>query len=173
MPHSISTPRDFSFKRTVLSHGWAELPPFSVDRDTWTLKRVLDLDQSPPVTVTINGTRRALLIRTSRPLGQRATKRVERQVRHMLRLDDDLRGFYRTMSTAPDFAWITEQGAGRLLRSPTVFEDLVKMICTTNCSWSLTEKMVKGLVQNLGREASDGGKTFPTPEAMARRPLRF
>jgi 3-methyladenine DNA glycosylase/8-oxoguanine DNA glycosylase len=47
------------------------------------------------------------------------------------------------------------------------------MICTTNCSWSLTEKMVTGLVQNLGREASDGRRTFPTPEAMALMPLKF
>ena len=60
-----------------------------------------------------------------------------------------------------------------MLRSPTVFEDLVKMICTTNCSWALTEKMVTGLVQNLGREANDGRRTFPTPEAMALMPLKF
>jgi N-glycosylase/DNA lyase len=60
-----------------------------------------------------------------------------------------------------------------MLRSPTVFEDLVKMICTTNCSWALTQKMVTGLVQNLGREAKDGRRTFPTPEAMALMPLKF
>jgi len=54
-----------------------------------------------------------------------------------------------------------------------VFEDLVKMICTTNCSWSLTEKMVTGLVQNLGRESDDGRKTFPTAEAMALMPEKF
>ena len=60
-----------------------------------------------------------------------------------------------------------------MLRSPTVFEDLVKMICTTNCSWALTQKMVTGLVQNLGREAKDGRRTFPTPEAMALMPEKF
>ena len=48
-----------------------------------------------------------------------------------------------------------------MLRSPTVFEDLVKMICTTNCSWALTEKMVTGLVENLGRETNDGRRSFP------------
>mgnify|MGYP003694276423 CR=1 FL=1 len=72
-----------------------------------------------------------------------------------------------------DFNWIPTQGAGRLLRSPTVFEDLVKMICTTNCSWALTQKMVTGLVENLGRESSNGDRTFPTPEAMALMPLKF
>ncbi len=48
-----------------------------------------------------------------------------------------------------------------MLRSPTVFEDLVKMICTTNCSWALTVKMVTGLVENLGRETDDGRRSFP------------
>jgi N-glycosylase/DNA lyase len=33
--------------------------------------------------------------------------------------------------------------------------------------------MVTGLVQNLGREAKDGGRTFPTPEAMALMPEKF
>jgi N-glycosylase/DNA lyase len=33
--------------------------------------------------------------------------------------------------------------------------------------------MVAGLVENLGREAKDGQRTFPTPEAMALMPLKF
>ncbi|HEY5075592.1 MAG TPA: hypothetical protein VII34_12930, partial [Pyrinomonadaceae bacterium] len=60
-----------------------------------------------------------------------------------------------------------------LLRSPTVFEDLVKMLCTTNCSWALTEKMISGLVNELGRQSSDGRKSFPTAEAMAQKPEQF
>ena len=60
-----------------------------------------------------------------------------------------------------------------MLRSPTVFEDLVKMLCTTNCSWALTQKMVTGLVENLGRETDDGRRSFPTAEAMADMPLQF
>jgi N-glycosylase/DNA lyase len=91
----------------------------------------------------------------------------------MLRLDDDLSGFYQTMKGEAAFQWIATQGAGRMLRSPTVYEDLVKMICTTNCSWSLTEKMVTGLVQNLGREVNDGRRTFPGADAMALMPLKF
>jgi N-glycosylase/DNA lyase len=94
-------------------------------------------------------------------------------VRHILRLDDDLKPFYRTMKGDPEFQWVSDEGAGRMLRSPTVFEDLVKMICTTNCSWALTEKMVTGLVENLGRKSSNSHRTFPTPEAMALMPEKF
>ena len=32
-----------------------------------------------------------------------------------------------------------------MLRSATVFEDIVKMICTTNCSWSLTKIIINNL----------------------------
>ena len=173
MQISIRTPPTFSFKRTIISHGWCELLPFEIDRAAWTLTRALDLREGAPVTITISATKRALQIATPRPLGKKAVKQVMRDVRHMLRLDDDLSSFYRAMKTNRDFEWVSEQGAGRLLRSPTVFEDLVKMICTTNCSWSLTDKMVKGLVQNLGRETHDDRRTFPTPEAMALMPTKF
>lgn len=49
----------------------------------------------------------------------------------------------------PDLAWVV-RGAGRMIRSPTVFEDVVKTICTTNCAWSATIRMVSALVEHLG-----------------------
>jgi len=47
------------------------------------------------------------------------------------------------------------------------------MICTTNCSWALTEKMVQGLVNELGQESDDGRKAFPPAEALAQKPEKF
>lgn len=170
---TVPTPPTFSFKRTVISHGWCELLPFAIDRERWTLTRTLDLGATSPLTVTLSATKRAVQINASRTIGKQATKAVLTQVRHILRLDDDLKPFYQTMKGDPEFAWVSVQGAGRMLRSPTVFEDLVKMICTTNCSWALTEKMVTGLVENLGRKSSNSQRTFPTPEAMALMPEKF
>lgn len=54
-----------------------------------------------------------------------------------------------------------------MLASPTVFENVVKTICTTNCAWSGTVRMVTALVVKLG------GGAFPEPEAMARAPVKF
>lgn len=170
---TIKTPRDFNFRRTVLSHGWCALLPFELDRDSWTLVRVLDRGQAEPVTVKLFPERNGIKVSTSRRLGMKAAGEIERDVRHMLRLDDDLQEFYQTVSANPEFAWIADEGAGRLLRSPTVFEDLVKMLCTTNCSWALTEKMVSGLVNELGRQSSDGRKSFPTAAAMAQKSEKF
>src|ERR1700686_4162874 len=140
---TIKTPNEFNFRRTVLSHGWCVLLPFELDRDSWTLIRVLDRTQAEPVTIKISSIHSAIKVSTPLRLGKKAAAEIERDVRHMLRLDDDLRGFYETVAANPEFAWVAHQGAGRLLGSPTVFEDLVKMLCTTNCSWALTEKMVR------------------------------
>ena len=90
----------------------------------------------------------------------------------MLRMDEDLSEFYGLIESDPDLAWAAT-GAGRLVRSPTAFEDVVKTVCTTNCSWAATTKMVTALVQHLGEPATGApqssavGRAFPTPEAMA------
>lgn len=173
MELTIRTPKEFNFHRTVLSHGWCALLPFELDKANWKLIRVLDRGQLRPVTVEITKRKGGLKIVTSRALGKRAAENVIRDVRHMFRLDDDLSSFYCVMAADSEFAWIADQGAGRLLRSPTVFEDLVKMICTTNCSWALTEKMVTGLVNELGPESDDGRKSFPTPDMMANQSADF
>jgi N-glycosylase/DNA lyase len=123
--------------------------------------------------VEISAGKGELKIQTSRKVSDRAADKITRDVRHMFRLDDDLKHFYQITSTEPEFAWIAEQGAGRLLRSPTVWEDLVKMICTTNCSWALTEKMVKNLVNQLGAAADDGRKSFPAAAVMAEESIGF
>jgi N-glycosylase/DNA lyase len=173
MQLNIRTPPDFNFHRTVLSHGWCALPPFELDRERWQLTRVLDDGLKKPVTVTISPTKAGLKIVASRTVGKRAAEKIVRDVRHMLRLDDDLDEFYRAMAADQEFSWIAAQGAGRLLRSPTVYEDLVKMICTTNCSWALTEKMVQALVAELGRASDDGRKSFPSAEVMAGKSEAF
>jgi N-glycosylase/DNA lyase len=173
MELKIPTPPNFNFRRTILSHGWYGLLPFSLDSEKYELTRVIDLDPKPPVTIVMSGKKGHVRVIASRSLTKSDVTKVSRDARHILRLDDDLQPFYLSISEDPEFSWIGIQGAGRMLRSPTVFEDLVKMICTTNCSWALTVKMVTGLVENLGRESDEGRKSFPNADAMAAMPLKF
>ena len=173
MKITIKTPPAFNFQRTVLSHGWCALLPFELDRSKWILTRVLDAGRSRPVTVKISDGQGGLKVVTSRNVAGGVAAGVTRDVRHMMRLDDDLSEFYAAMSEDGEFAWITNEGAGRLLRSPSVYEDLVKMICTTNCSWALTEKMVTGLVNELGRASDDGRKSFPDAQTMSEASVAF
>ena len=95
------------------------------------------------------------------------------ETQHILRIDEDFKKFYQHTNKEKHLKWIAVKKAGRLLRSPTVFEDLVKTICTTNCSWALTKKMVSNLVEKLGESSENSKKTFPTVEAMAEMPVEF
>lgn len=173
MQITIPTTPTFNFKRTAISHGWYDLPPFELKQESWTLTRVIDLARAAPLTVEITSAGNVLKVTLPREVGKRAIDKITRDVRHVLRLDDDLTHFYEAVAGDPDFSWIAATGAGRLLRSPTVFEDLVKMICTTNCSWALTDKMINELVNALGRKSNDDRRAFPSAEAMASQPESF
>ena len=156
------------FWRTASSHGLASLPPFARDEARRLLAVVLPVPGAPPRTVTMSATGVALEIRAAgAPLPAAAAPALLAGVRHVLRLDADLSRFYELVAEDPTLAWAAG-GAGRLLRAPTVFCDVVRTICTTNCAWSATERMVAALVAALGEPTADGsGHAFPTPAAMA------
>lgn len=160
----IIPPEHFSFRSTIYSHGWCELPPFEIDEATWTLRYVFD-GKDEPVAAAISEADGQLLIDLEHDNFDKAD--IIAIARHLLRIDDELDHFYETISKEKGLAWVAANGAGRLLRSQTVFEDLVKTICTTNCSWGLTKNMVSNLVEKLGRPTRGGKRSFPTAQAMA------
>jgi N-glycosylase/DNA lyase len=161
------------FRRTIASHGVADLPPNRVDEEDWTLELTLPVDGAAPRTVLVSAGRNGygrMQVAGART-GAAQERRLLEAVEHVLRLDEDLSPFYEAAAADPDLSWVTA-GAGRMLRSPTVFEDVVKTICTTNTVWSATVRMVTALVENLGQPAAGAqpgafGRAFPTPEAMA------
>ena len=160
--------------RTLNSHGFADLPPLRPAPDHRSMEITLAVRRGRPRTVRIEpAMRRAARITVLGPrVSAGALAELERAVEHSLRLDADLSDFYAAAADDPDLAWVTT-GAGRMLRSATVFEDVVKTICTTNCAWSATVRMVTALVEHLGERApgatADGplGRAFPSPGAMA------
>ena len=160
--------------RTIQSHGLVELPPMRVDAEARALEVTVPLDGRRPRTVRVAPARSdtAAVGVIGRPPGAAERAQVVERVRHVLRLDADLSGFYARVAADPDLAWAAG-GAGRMIRSPTVFEDVVKTICTTNCTWSATERMIAALVAHLGEPAPGAspsgpyGRAFPTAAAMA------
>jgi 3-methyladenine DNA glycosylase/8-oxoguanine DNA glycosylase len=162
--------------RTLISHGFAGLSPTFLDETNRSLAFTVRVPGGRPRRVRISeggDTRRNGHARLE-VLGPRPGPRVARAVMdgaaHALRLDQDLSPFYERAKDDPDLAWAT-RGAGRMLRSPTVFEDVIKTVCTTNCAWGATVRMVDALVTHLGEPAlgGDGPLTnaFPTPTTMA------
>jgi N-glycosylase/DNA lyase len=166
-------PDNFNFRRTVYSHGWYDLPPFELDKENWILTRVFDIENSAPMSASIREAEGGLEIEVFGEAGEETTAQIIKDFRHCLRLDENYSQFYKLTDKRKHFRWISETSSGRLLRSPTVFEDLIKTICTTNCSWALTKKMVVNLVDKLGDKSADGRKSFPTPAKIAAQPVEF
>jgi 3-methyladenine DNA glycosylase/8-oxoguanine DNA glycosylase len=160
--------------RALMSHGVADLPPGRVDEDAGAYVTTLALPSARPRTVRIAAGRPgfASIYVVGRELGARGARELTAALRQILNLDEDLSGFYALVRNDPDLAWAAN-GAGRMLRGQTVFEDVVKTICTTNTAWSGTRRMTAALVDNLGVEAPGGGRTFPTPRAMAEVDVAF
>lgn len=163
---SIEIPPNFRLETAVRGHGWYDLAPFVWNSEAKSLTYVLRSTNGKSVSKASisdqDGVLRVCVDRKS--IGK---EKSERDVRHILRLDDDMAEFYHVAASKPGTQWVTSRGAGRLLRSATVFEDLVKTLCTTNCSWGLTRNMVGNLVGKLGEPAGKGANAFPTAEAMA------
>ena len=146
----------------------------SVEQETCTLSVTLALPNATARTVRIGPGRpgHVAVDVVGPPPGAGQARAILDAVRHVLRLDEDLSAFYSMAESDPTMSWAA-RGAGRMVQSQTVFEDVVKTICTTNCAWSATERMVGALVEHLGtrapRASSSGpwGRAFPTPAAMA------
>ena len=167
------------FWRTVCSHGLTSLPPLIIDEESRSFSVTLRLPGGPrTVRVAALGPDTAVVTATGAALTPEAIEPALATVRHMLRLDADLSPFYALARADPALTWCI-QGAGRMARSATAFEDIVKTVCTTNCAWSGTVRMVRAIVEHLGEPAPDApvtgweGRAFPTPAEMAEAPESF
>ena len=164
--------------RTLISHGFAGLAPTALDEEHRTLELTVRVPPGRPRRIRISdGTIgfAQLDVLGPRP-GPGVVRAALAGAAHVLRLDQDLSTFYRQAIDDPQLAWAAA-GAGRMLRSPTVFEDVVKTVCTTNCAWGATVRMVNALVTHLGEPALGGdgplSNAFPTPAAMASASASF
>ncbi|HEX2907254.1 MAG TPA: hypothetical protein VHO69_10370, partial [Phototrophicaceae bacterium] len=73
---------------------------------------------------------------------------------------------YELVREHPRYQWIEMVKAGRMLSSPTVWEDLAKTLLTTNTTWNMTRQMCQRLAA-LGTPYPGGGHAFPAPETIA------
>ncbi len=101
----------------------------------------------------------SLRVESASALAKPERDALARAVARMFGLDLNLAPFYAAIAEDAPLAW-ARRGAGRLLASPSVFEDLVKTLCSTNCAFSATRRMIAALVDL-------GGGAFPTPAIVA------
>jgi 3-methyladenine DNA glycosylase/8-oxoguanine DNA glycosylase len=159
----ITTP-SFNFPNLIHSHGWRHLAPFSWNPKTQSLSRPLRFQNGTSAAIAIsakhNGTNSLVQIRIDRTRTIKERREVRQQVRRMLSLDEDLSPFHLACKQDPLLRFVHRTRSGRMLRSPTAFEDVIKTICTTNCSWQNTRSMCEKLCELAGGN-------FPTPAQLS------
>ena len=166
----IRTAPQFSFERTVLSHGWLMLPPFSWDQQRGILSYVFQNADRDVLRLRMRATAGGVAIDSPdcelASAGLRAE--VSRAVKRMLNIDWDLSAFYAAMAAHPGYEWLAAERRGRILSAPTLWEDLAKVLLTTNCSWAQTINMCRQLCR-LGAPHPTVGDccAFPTAERIA------
>jgi 3-methyladenine DNA glycosylase/8-oxoguanine DNA glycosylase len=160
-----------SFARTVHSHGCARLAPAQVQESPLVYRRTLRIGKRV-VVLSMRERDGKLIVETDVRLRQADANLAGAAVARMFRFDDDLSPFYAQIAHDETLGWAAV-GAGRILASPTVFEDVIKTICTTNCAWSGTIRMTQALA-DLGEGAfPDAQRLAATPESWFREVARM
>lgn len=162
----IDAPHPFDLARTVLSHGFYQVPPFRWDHDESTLLVAL---RPPIMGVSVRQVRRKgrkvtldVEVRTRRA-SKSLGRKVESILTHVFDFGRDLAPFYKVCRTYEPIAWVVRTRAGRLLRCPDVFTDVVVSICGTNTQWKQAVRSVSLLAEIAPRAPGGDVRCFPTP----------
>jgi 3-methyladenine DNA glycosylase/8-oxoguanine DNA glycosylase len=166
----------FDFYNTISSHGWVVLAPNTLDKEKQAFRRVEQLPGGEVVCLEVlaEGDAVRLRVESQGALAGVHKNLLRRRVAHMLRLDDDYTTFYR-IARKRGRPWSRlARGLGRMFRSPTVWEDAVKTMLTTNIAWGGTKRMAATLVEEWGAPypPDPSRRAFPSPQAIAAVPFK-
>ena len=80
----------------------------------------------------------------------------------MLMLKIDFSEFHQRCRHHKRLDHVAEKGLGSMLRSPSIWEDVVKVLCTTNVNWGGTQNMAERLTRFFGSRTPCGYRCFPS-----------
>lgn len=198
---NISVPGDYLLHRDACSYGYFLLAPNHWDPQTRAYYRVLDLENGPALMIVrqpaprppvpkgrtskahpVARAKRAtpgapLLVTSDRPLSRAEKQQARAQITRILRLAEEtpvIRSFHKA-----DPRW-KKSGRGRLMRSPTFFEDVIKTVTSCNVTWPSTVTMNRRLCEAMGRAVPSPASgpahesaahflhSFPTAQRLAK-----
>jgi 3-methyladenine DNA glycosylase/8-oxoguanine DNA glycosylase len=182
----LSARQPFSLPTVVRSHGWIQLAPFTEIGTAEGFSYAMELD--PPQDGDAHEAGRVVEVQVGEApggvsvsvdllpgilLGPAEEAQICRAIEWMLGLDLDFSAFYALASGEPKLQGAASRARGRILRSATLFEDVVKTILTTNTLWAATIRMNKNLVAQFGSPAastlSPGAEKLPDPQSPPRK----
>lgn len=158
----------FSLTAVIRSHGWVQLAPF-YSKDYSELTYIDRLSSGRVVELSIAPAPEGVSVHAPGRLKRGEQDEISQKVGWMLGLDQDFTPFYKLAGKEPKLAHAEASGQGRVLRSPTLFEDTLKTILTTNTTWSGTIRMNQALIDLFGEPlpTSSERRSFPTPHRLA------
>ena len=168
MKFTLAARKPFQFSSVVQSHGWYQLAPFRFDEEANTLHYILQLTNGRVIELKMRDAGDGIQVETE-TLGKAERREVADTVTWMFGLDMDFSHFYSASRGEPKLARAKKRSLGRVLRSPTVFEDVIKTILTTNTLWGATKNMTRKLVDRFGAPLAGEAETraFPGPLSIA------
>lgn len=159
----------FSLQPVVLSHGWIRLMPFNEEPDHGGMSYIDRLSSGKVVELKVSEIPSGVTVTTSGDLNPTEREEIAQKITWMLGLEQDFSAFYALAAQEPKLAHVVTKASGRLLRSPSLFEDVIKTILTTNTQWAATKRMCANLVNQFGASLPEDPerKAFPTPDSLA------
>lgn len=159
----------FSLAAVIHSHGWARLAPFYLDAEAEQLSYTYQFKDKRVINLSFEEIPNGVAVKLNESLDEEEQREISEVVVWMLGLDQDFSEFYEMTRQEPKLKQVQEKAQGRLLRCPTLFEDTVKTILTTNTAWSGTIRMTQALVSQFGEPlpGDSDQHAFPTPERIA------
>ncbi len=162
----------FNFESVVRSHGWSALAPYVWNADTGELQRTEQLASGRVVVYVLRQADAGIAVTVRGRLNQREKRELADKIALIFSLDVDLSEFYAAVQHEPRLVHAEHHTKGRFLRSATVWEDVVKVMMTTNIQWSGTKRLTRILVDTFGAPYGEGDieipNAFPMAEAIAR-----
>ncbi|MEO0511531.1 MAG: hypothetical protein AAF108_01365 [Planctomycetota bacterium] len=165
---TIRVPADYLLPRDVCSYGYFLLAPNHWDPADQTFRTTLLLEGGATTAVIAQRLARrgsSLTARFDRPLSRPEQADARAQIARMLNLAqdvDEIRAFHRV-----DPRW-RRSGRGRLMRSVSLFEDVIKTVTSCNVAWPNTINMNRNFCEVLGKRSPSGYFAFPSPVKLAR-----
>jgi 3-methyladenine DNA glycosylase/8-oxoguanine DNA glycosylase len=159
----------FSFHHAVRSHGWYQMAPFDYDEEAGLLKYVIRLATGKVLEIQFREAPSGISVATNGKLTKAEIAELIDKVTWMLGLDMDFSAFYAAARKEPKLAHAEKMARGRVLRSPTLFEDVLKTILTTNTLWAATKRMNLNLIEQYSPSLDEEieKRPFPSPAEIA------
>jgi 3-methyladenine DNA glycosylase/8-oxoguanine DNA glycosylase len=163
-------PPDFDLAAAVCSHGFFLLAPNRWDAGRRTFGTAVAIDNDRAAAVHVGMTAGGqLAVTASGDIVAGDLRVIEQAVTRILRIDEDLSAFHAICQRHPTHQPAVAARFGRLIRSATLFEDIIKVMATCNITWRQTVGIIAAIVERYGAPVArdETRRSFPTPHRLA------